>query len=314
MKKIIITIDTEEDNQWSSKSLSTTDNAKYIHRFQELCNTYLFKPVYLSTYSMVKDKNFILFAKESLAEKNCEIGMHLHAWCSPPHFKLNGNKNNRSYLIEYPTEIMEEKIKCITECIEDTFMEKVVSHRSGRWTLNEQYIHLLDKYGYLCDCSVTPGVNWSKNLGELGTAGSDYSNAPHYPYMISDNIIEIPVTIGHPRYFDMKSINSFKTLVREGYHLLKGKQTWIRPSNSSLHQMKKMVKQVKNSDIDYIMFMLHSSEFMPDGSPYYKTEKDIELLFTVLNELFMFLSDDYQGITLKDYQQELRNGMIGALK
>ena len=124
-KKFIITIDTEEDNQWDLQISNLTENARYLERFQRLCNKYKFKPVYLTTYNMAKDPFFIKFAKEQLKAGNCEIGMHLHAWCSPPEFKLENKKNNnREYLIEYPIEVMEEKIKVLDKLLEDTFEKK----------------------------------------------------------------------------------------------------------------------------------------------------------------------------------------------
>ena len=55
MKKFIITVDTEGDNLWGYKEgdTITTNNALYIPRFQELCENYGFKPVYLTNYEMI---------------------------------------------------------------------------------------------------------------------------------------------------------------------------------------------------------------------------------------------------------------------
>lgn len=300
-KKFIITIDTEEDNQWDLQISNLTENARYLERFQRLCNKYKFKPVYLTTYNMAKDPFFIKFAKEQLKAGNCEIGMHLHAWCSPPEFKLENKKNNnREYLIEYPIEVMEEKIKVLDKLLEDTFEKKIVSHRSGRWAINEEYISLLAKYGYKCDCSVTPGVNWSNCLGGTGIGGSDFSSYPVNPYY-TNGILEVPVSIRNIRYFNLNAIYSFKDVLREAHHLSIGKQTWLRPSNNSLYQMKKLVDIINNESTDYIMFMIHSSEFMPGGSPYYKNNEDIDALFKILDELFMYISNFYEGSTLEEY-------------
>ena len=43
----IITIDTEGDNLWARPREITTRNAAYLPRFQALCETFRFKPVYL---------------------------------------------------------------------------------------------------------------------------------------------------------------------------------------------------------------------------------------------------------------------------
>ena len=99
-KKFIITIDNEEDNQWNPEAAETTENAKFLIRFQELCNFFDFKPVYLTTYHMAHDPIFVDFAKTALQKNQCEIGMHLHAWSTPPEYDLQQTSNERSYLIE----------------------------------------------------------------------------------------------------------------------------------------------------------------------------------------------------------------------
>ncbi|MGL5223463.1 MAG: deacetylase, partial [Plesiomonas shigelloides] len=54
---------------------------------------------------------------------------------------------------------------------------------------------------------------------------------------------------------------------------------------------------------DYVEFMLHSSEFMPGGSPTFKTKQDIEQLYRDLEETFAWLAQRTQGATLAEYYQ-----------
>ena len=58
-KSFIITIDTEGDNQWNTKQACYTENAKYIPRFQELCEKYGFKPTWLTNYEMARDPFYV---------------------------------------------------------------------------------------------------------------------------------------------------------------------------------------------------------------------------------------------------------------
>ena len=52
MKKpaFIITIDTEGDNLWQNHRVIKTENARYLARFQTLCERFGFKPVWLTNY------------------------------------------------------------------------------------------------------------------------------------------------------------------------------------------------------------------------------------------------------------------------
>ena len=85
-KYFIITVDTEGDNLWSftpGKAINT-ENAKYINRFQRLCDSFSFKPVYLTNYEMACSDIFVKESTEWLTTNRCEIGLHLHAWNNPP--------------------------------------------------------------------------------------------------------------------------------------------------------------------------------------------------------------------------------------
>ena len=64
MKKFLITIDTESDNQWDYDNPISTENAKFLPRFQELCERYKFKPTWLTNYEMANDDFFCHYMKE----------------------------------------------------------------------------------------------------------------------------------------------------------------------------------------------------------------------------------------------------------
>mgnify|MGYP003976026763 CR=1 FL=1 len=84
----IITIDVEGDNLWSRPRDIKCRNALFLPRFQELCEKYNLFPVYLTNYEMAQSNEFINLAKSFINNNTGEVGMHLHAWDSPPDYKL----------------------------------------------------------------------------------------------------------------------------------------------------------------------------------------------------------------------------------
>ena len=60
----LITIDTEGDDLWSHPRNITTKNARYLPRFQKLCESYGFKPTYLVNYEMANSTFFKEFGSE----------------------------------------------------------------------------------------------------------------------------------------------------------------------------------------------------------------------------------------------------------
>lgn len=298
-KSFIITVDTEGDNLWSNDEVITTKNSKYIPRFQQLCEKYNFKPVYLVNYEMVNDKYFVEFARDAIRRDACEIGMHLHGWNNPPYYKIKNVIEERPYLIEYPNNVMEEKIKEITICLEDTFNMDIVSHRAGRWAINKEYVEILSKYGYKIDCSVTPHINWSKNVGATGIKGPNYRSYIEKPSYLFNCILEVPMTIRRVRGIYSKSI---KGILRD---ITIGKNLWMRPLNLEINEMEKIICVVlDDNNTDYIEFMIHSSELMPGGNIRFKSDNDIEYLYYNMEKVFSDVSTKFIGKTLREYSKD----------
>jgi hypothetical protein len=311
LKHFIITIDTEGDNLWEYNQGEPikTENARYIPRFQALCDKFNFMPVYLVNYEMAQDNYFCNFAKDALGKNKCEIGIHLHAWNNPPHYELpkGGENGGLPYLIEYPRQSMLGKFTVLHKLLIEKFNTEIVSHRSGRWAMNQDYFDILIDNGIKIDCSVTPHASWESSPGfSKNSKGSNYLHSPENPYLVrhssnSNNILEVPVTIRKLRHFSLGSVRHPRTFIKNMMAIVTGKAVWLRPRGNNLQDMLALVQHIKNSNDEYLMFMLHSSELMPNGSPAFKTEDSIERLYADLQILFERISSNFTGITFKEY-------------
>ncbi|MBG2837029.1 polysaccharide deacetylase family protein [Proteus terrae] len=306
----IITLDTEGDNLWENEGEITTQNTHFLPRFQQLCERFHFKPVWLTNYEMVMDDAYIEFARDVIARNTGEIGMHLHAWNSPPITPLTDNDlRYQPYLIEYPKDQMREKIALMTDLLEDKLQTKMLSHRAGRWAFNEIYAQLLVEFGYQVDCSVTPKVDWRFTKGDPAqSGGTNYTDFPSHAYFMdlqditkagNSSLLEVPMSIQYKH-------SPFMNKIKQSYDKLRGKQrapsvNWLRPKGSNAQQMIDVAEKSLAQGHSHIEFMLHSSEFMPGGSPTFRTEQEIEGLYDDLETLFSFLSDKVQGMTLAEY-------------
>lgn len=312
-KYFIITIDTEGDSLWEvGDKIPTTENVNYIPRFQELCEKYNFIPTWLANYEMLMDDTFVSYMQGCLAKGTCEVGTHLHAWNNPPEYTLKkSNTLNHPFLIQYPPEVMKSKLYSLTELCKKKLGILPTSHRAGRWVTNEEYLQILEELGYTVDCSITPHINWKTAVHDDNAV--DYRNEYEGQHIIklknNKTILEVPMTIKilHPiRCFN--SNITVKTRIRYLLESILGVPCWLRPSVSSLREMKKIVKKSIKNDEDYVMFMIHSSELMPGGSPYYKNEIDVEKLYDNLDSLFAFLqSENYKGIALSAFAEKYGN-------
>ena len=318
----IITIDTEGDNLWARPNEITTRNAHYLPRFQSLCERFGFKPVYLTNYEMAMSGAFVEFGRDVLARGAGEVGMHLHAWNSPPLVPLTRDDfHYQPYLIEYPEAVMKEKIDTLTRLLEERFDRPIASHRAGRWAFDRRYAALLVDAGYRVDCSVTPGVDWRANLGNPdGRGGCDYRAFPDHAYFLDPDgvgapaagaLLEVPMTIRSSAFHQSAPWAYRIPLVRRAANRMSPGLSWLcpvqpaldAPLGRSLEVMLQAARDARAASVAHVEFMLHSSELMPGGSPMFATGSDIERLYESLQRLFEGLSGWCRGMTLLEFHR-----------
>ena len=333
----IITIDTEGDDLWSRPKKITTRNVNFLPRFQSLCESYGLKPTYLTTYEMAISPTFQKFGKNILTRKTGEIGMHLHAWNTPPIIPLTRNDFFfLTYLTEYPESVMRNKIQFLTNLLEKIFGVKMRSHRAGRYGLNETYAKILVENGYCVDCSVTPYVNWKPTIGHPNRKGGpDYSNFSNDYYFLDledisrpgkSPLLEVPVTIFARYWFFTNPLRKLLSIIPVGKtwgdHRTLGQRAidnyfihWVQPHKGNLKMILWVFDRAIREKRSYVEFTLHSSELMPGGSPTFPQKKDIEQLYRDLEILFSVASKNFVGSTLYEfYEKVLKDLNLNAKK
>jgi len=317
---LLITIDTEGDNLWSRPREVTTRNATYLPRFQSLCESFGFSPVYLTDHDMAKCPQFREFGRDVLRRRTGEIGMHLHAWRTPPSNPItDDDAHYQPYLIEYPETVLRDKVAHMTDLLEQAFETPMTSHRAGRWSFDDVYARVLIEKGYMVDSSVTPHVTWHRYLGNpVGHGGSDYRSFPERPYFLSPGaigergdspLLEVPVTIRRPpvalrflfRAFPARSI-PWRVLNK-----LCPYRQWLRPNGANRVWMCRLLDACRRRRAPCATFMLHSSELMPGGSPAFPGEEDVELLYEDLQVLFTKAAKHYRGGTFRDFYANVKD-------
>jgi hypothetical protein len=323
----LITIDTEGDNLWSRPRSVTTRNAEFLDRFQELCERSGYRPTWLTNHEMIRSQAFRSFASDVIARGTAEIGMHLHAWDSPPLAPLTPDDERcHPFLIEYPAAVMREKIHALTATIEDALGVKMRSHRAGRWAFDARYAEILIEEGYRVDCSVTPLVDWSSTLGApTARGGTDYSHFPRQPYWLDlddisraggSSLLEVPVTILSFRSRHVErllrmadrlpaKLATTRTFGHRVANRISPAAVWLRPTGRNRGRLLSVVDRVLAERSPYAEFMLHSSEFMPGGSPTFPDAASIEALYSDLEALFERIQGHFRAATLSEFHDEL---------
>jgi hypothetical protein len=260
-------------------------------------------------------KEFVSMARDAMRTGDCEVGLHLHAWNSPPIVpRTPDDFAYHPYLTEYSDELIKHKLSLLTNLLEDEFSVKMVSHRAGRWAFNSVYAKCLVELGYQADCSVTPHVSWANNLGAPdGIGGPDYRGFPDEAYRLDldhidrageSGLVEVPPTIVRsglnrllPMAYTVPGVRRFAWQHRPPV-------TWLYPNGKNLALMIEALHAELRVGKEYVEFVLHSSELMPGGSPLFPDQRSIERLYADLETLFSEIATSCVGMTLHGYTQD----------
>ena len=319
-RAFVVTIDTEGDDLWSRPREIGTRNAAFLPRFQALCEDFGFAPTWLVNHEMACCPVFQRFVQWVLQRGAGEIGMHLHAWNSPPIVPLTDDDfRHQPYLIEYREDLMEAKIDHLARLLRARFDSPVTSHRAGRWAFDARYARLLRRHGFEVDCSVTPGVDWRSARGApQGRGGIDYRAFPRDPYWMDaqridrpgrTGLLQVPVSVLRSRLHRWAPWAYRVPGLRGRAWRHRPDRQWLYPDGRNLVSIGEVVEEARTAGRPVLEMVLHSSELMPGGSPNGRDAAAIEALYRDLRALFAQVAQaGFRGITLGDLARRWPGG------
>jgi hypothetical protein len=315
--KFIITVDTEADNVWRHYEELAFNNIRQVPLFQSLCEQHGFPPTYLLTYRAALDEYAAKLFRAYAQSGRAEIGAHFHPW---PSGDMSGKKQSsreHSYPTELADDILREKLEILTKTIADRVGVRPASYRAGRWGFDDRQAAILSGLGYRVDCSVTPKVDWRNNFGDLDSAGGpDFRACSAYPYFLNGQLLEVPMTILFTGVFKQERSLAGKIFLKmpsgfisHAVNRLFFRKTWLRIfPGSNLNDWQRIYRSADANKLPMVQFMIHSSELMPGGSPYSRSESDVEHIFTQLEEMFKYFKDlGLEGATLSQFAKEFKS-------
>ena len=186
-----------------------------------------------------------------------------------------------------------------------------------RWAFDNRYAVALVDHGYWIDCSVTPNVSWSNQMGSpAGVGGVDYRHFPSDAYFVdltdisrkgTSKLLELPMTVVPHYQLLTRNANpclSVSTLLARMKHQCRPRNVWLRPRRGNVNDLLAVLEWAHSLNRPYVEFMLHSSELMPGGSPTFPHQADIEQLYTNLECLFAAATQCFRGKTLTEYYKD----------
>jgi len=318
--KLIITIDTEEDNwgNFISKGY-TLENLKMIPVLQDLFDKYGVKPTYLITYPVATDESSIKTLKVIHADGRCEIGSHCHPWNTPP-FEEETNAHN-SMLCNLSADLQYMKLEQLHKVIKKNFGITPLSFRSGRWGYNQDIAKNLYKLGYKIDTSIASYSDWTSYHGP------DFSDITprHFRFSTEDafiestegQLVEVPATVGFLQGNFTLSNFMLKNLQKKPLSYLRCagildrlgllNKVWLSPEVSNSKGMIKLARTMIKMDYPFLNMVFHSTTLKAGLTPFVKTSADEKEFLKRIKDFISFTrAEGIESIKLKETLSEIK--------
>jgi hypothetical protein len=305
MLSLLVGIDTESDNQWdpAARISPTFENLYALPRLHALFRNHGIRPTYVITWPVARDPRSADVLRGLRESGTCEIGAHHHAWETPP--STDEDIRRHVYALDLPAAKFDSQLDALTSAIEDAVGDRPVSYRSGRFGFSAAHVSSLERAGYLVDSSVAP------LFYEGHKKGPDFADAPLTPYYLaydhatrpgSSQVLELPLSAALNRrvpralalaYARAPRNYTTKRLLRK---LGVARVVWLRPSYSSLEDMTALARRLAEAGVPLLNLLFHSSEAIVGGSPYNRTQAELDTFLERLDRFLAFATRDLGAV------------------
>src|SRR3954466_3037880 len=302
---LLVGIDTEGDNQWDAAARvdQQFSNIYALPRLHAVFARHGIRPTYVITYPVAKDSRSADVLRTLVSGGDCEIGAHHHAWETPP--CTDDDRRRHPYASMLPRAQFDRQLASLTAAIEEGVGARPVSYRSGRFGFSATHVATLERLGYLVESSVAP-LFYESHKG-----GPEFVDAPLTPYFLSfdsattpgtSNVLEVPVSAGLNRrlpkrlqylYARAPAPYTTKRILRA---LRLVRMRWLRPSYSSLEDMIALARRLAMDGEPVLNLLFHSSEAIAGGSPYNRTQAELDAFCDRLERFLAFATRELGAV------------------
>jgi hypothetical protein len=312
---LLVGIDTEGDNQWDAAARANQrfENIYALPRLHALFARHGVRPTYVITHPVACDPRSVEVLRSLLTGGDCEIGAHHHAWETPP--CTVDDVRRHAYASMLPRRQFVDQLATLTTAIAEAVGARPVSYRSGRFGFSAEHIAALEDQGYLIESSVAP-LFYESHKG-----GPEFVEAPLTPYFLAydsatrpgtSNLLEVPVTAALNRRLPRRLQYAYARAPRPytTKRLLRAlgllRVRWLRPSYSSADDMIALARDLARAGEPVLNLLFHSSEAIVGGSPYNRTQGELDAFVDRLEKFLKFAISDLRAVpaTFAEFREQ----------
>lgn len=309
---LAVVIHTEEEFDWGKpydRNATSVEHMRHIGRAQDIFDEHGIVPNYVIDYPIASQEVAIRPLKAFADSGRALIGAHLHPWVSPP-FGEEVNVRN-SYPCNLPRELEADKLGRLTEKIAESFGAPPRTYLAGRYGFGPNTGRILEDLGYQVDISPAVPIDFSAD------GGPDYSAYSSHPYWFGEKrkLLGLPGTGGYVGWLRAGGTSFYKAVTSPGMRRMRVGGVFARlraverirlsPEDYSEPEMRRLTRTLLRDGVRVFVFSFHSPSVMPGGTPYVRSEADVEPFLEKCRRYFDFFLKQLNGVTMTPI--EIRN-------
>jgi hypothetical protein len=285
-----VVIDAEEDFDWATPVRGTAhsiDCMRCVTELRPLLSASGIVPTYMLTYPILGDAHIVSVLRRQYAAGQCELGVHLHSWVTPPFDDRDGLA--QSYLSNLPAAAQEQKLLTIIAKFRDCFGFDPVMFRAGRYGFNRATAAMLEKHGFTIDTSLAPRTDFSPD------GGPDFTGFDSDPFWFGQDrvLLEAPLCRGVVGWGGRLAPGLYQAAARhfpEGRvipamlgRLRCAERITVSPEGNDVGAMIRFVRRRRQAGQSVFSLSFHSSSLAAGRNPYVRSQADLHFFYDRLS-------------------------------
>ena len=295
-----VTVDTEEEWDWSSGYPTGPTRTENIHRlpdFQAACERHGAAVTYFVNRAVLDAPAARAVIVKLAQRPRVEIGMHIHPWNTPPLQPVEKVPVRDSFLHNLPPELALAKLNAVYTSFRDSGLAPV-SFRGGRYSTSpwiQEWLRTAALSRTARCCHSRPGKTRAhrtttraipsrcecRGRRRYGNCRSAWRSRA-CPFAFWNRVL---ATAERPPWRYLHTVGIMQKL---GIF----RKSWLNYENPFWDGMRQLVRVLQRANVPYLCFTVHSSSLLPGGSPYAATAADVDRIFSRIHDSLQFLSGD----------------------
>lgn len=292
-RRVIVTVDTEEEFDWSKpkrRDATSVQAVKTLPVAHDRLRGFGIKPAYLVDYPVATTPASVEVLRTFVAAGEAVVGAQLHPWVNPPFDETIDVPN--SFPGNLPRRTERAKLGELTEAIRSHLGVQPMIYRAGRYGIGPNTEALLDEFGYRVDASVRPLFDY------LDEGGPSFERAPATPYWTGPErrILELPLTttflgglrgLGEPLFRLGARVPAVRALLNRSRLL---NRVALTPEGIPLDEALMALELLLEGGTRLFSISFHSPSVEPGHTPYVRDASDLKRFYAWFDGVFGFLA------------------------